>query len=311
MPITCLTHPFRLLLSLTLTCALLGPAAAAAAEAPALLTLLDGEATVVVGARAFAAAPGARLAPGSLVETDANTSLLRLEWPDGSMLDLGPGTRVMLRPALAGTAGTAGARMPLFYLLQGWAKQTQEAATSGQLCAGIEVPAFKGVLVSQVDNNTAVLFSEAGGEQLSARRSGAPLKLMAGQAAVLFTDGNVQVLPRPPAGWLARMPRSFRDTLARRAAQFKGPPPTLKPRGPLNYAALQPWLSAEAALRQDFPQRFAELLTDPNFRAAVAARVAQHPEWDVVLHPPHSLRAASAARKAQPSTPSTALEPTR
>jgi len=251
---------------------------AQASEAQAVLTLLEGDATVVIGPRAYAAAPGARLPAGAMVETDAKTSLLRLEWPSGAVLDLGPATRVMLR-------------LPQVYLLQGWAKQSQATVAPGQLSSAFDVQAFKGVLVSQVDGNTTVLFAESGDKQVNVRRSGKPLTLQASQAALFGADGVAQTLPRPPAAWLQNIPRAFRDTLPPRAGQFKGPPPVLKPRAVLSYAALQPWLTAEAPVRRDFPARFADLLQDPEFRRGVIAHLGQHPEWEATLNPPGRLKA--------------------
>lgn len=263
---------------------------AMAAEPVAVLTLLEGAATLVVGARAYAAVPGVRAGAGAIVETDAQTRLLRLEWPDGSLLDLGASTRVMLRPPLRASAAAA---QPLFYLLQGWAKQTQTANLSGQLSPAYGVLPFKGVLVSQVDPGMAVVFSEAGGEQITNRRDAAPLPLRAGQAAVWGSDGTVKILPRPPEGWLATMPRAFRDTLPARAARFPDALAAPEARTALTYPALQHWLVAEPELRRDFPTRFGVLLADRAFRSAVNQQLGRHPEWEVVLRPP---RAASAAR---------------
>lgn len=286
----------------------LASAAAAAAEAPALLTLLEGEASLIVGARAYAAAPGARVAAGTLVETGAATGLLRLEWADGAMLDLGPGTRVMLRPALAGAGGaTARSAAPLFYLLQGWAKHTQPAAGGGQIAAAFEIAPFKGVLLSQVDAAQSVLFSEAGGESFTPRRPGGKaLTLRAGEAAVLSGTVAPQLLPRPAPGWLQQLPRAFRETLPSRAAQFAAAAaPALTAQPAPTYGRLQPWLEAEPALRRAFPARFAELLADRTFRDAVNARLKQHPEWEPVLRPPP--RPGSASRKpnapAEPEPP--------
>ena len=268
-----------------------------------MLTLLEGDATLVVGARAYAAAAGARLGAGVLVETDAKTSLLRLEWPDGTVLDLGPATRVMVRPpALA-----AGRPAP-YYLLQGWAKQSQAALAPGPLSAAFEVHAFKGVLVSQVDGAAAVSFAETGDKQFIARRNGLPLTVPAGQVAMIGGEGAAQavaqVQARPPAGWLQRIPRAFRDTLPPRAAQFKGAPPVLKVRAALSYAALQPWLTAEAALRREFPTRFAELLRDREFYAAINSRMAQHPEWEPVLRPTRKPKP-----KPDPAVPNKSTDP--
>lgn len=265
---------------LALLLALMVPAALAT-ESQAVLTLLEGDAVLVVGARAYTAAVGARLGAGALLETDDKTNLLRLEWPDGAVLDLGPATRVMLRPP-----AVAAGKSPLFYLLQGWAKQSQATAAPGQLSSAFDVQPFKGALVSQVDGNTAVCFAETGDKQLVARRSGQPLTLQPGQAAVFGIDGVAQVQLRPPAGWLQRIPRAFRDTLPPRAAQFKGPAPALKARAALGYGVLQPWLTAETAVRRGFPARFAELLRDREFYAAVNSHLAQHPEWEPAVRPP-------------------------
>jgi hypothetical protein len=264
------------------TCALLlALPAARAAEAPALVTLLEGQATVIAGVRAFAAAVGAKLGAGTLVETDGKLALMRLEWPDGSLLDLGPGTKVMLRPAAA-----AGRKPAQFYLLQGWAKQSQPAAGAGQLLLAAEVAPFKGVLVSQVDEGQTLLFSEQGAIQVTPRRGGAPMALDTGKAAGFALNVQPQVLARPPSPWLQKVPRAFRETIPSRAALVKGPEPTLVQRGPLGYAALQPWLAAEPAVRAGFQQRFAELLADRAFRDAVDQGLAQHPEWEPVLRPP-------------------------
>jgi len=260
---------------------LLALSAGRAAEAPALVTLLEGQATVIQGVRAHAAAVGARLGPGTLVETDAQLALLRLEWPDGSLLDLGPATKVMLRPAAA-----AGRKPAQFYLLQGWAKQTQPAAAAGQLGLAAEVAPFKGVLVSQADDEGTLLFSESGAMQVAPRRGGAAMALKAGEAAGFASNLQPQLLARPPSTWLQKVPRAFRETIPPRAALVKGPEPTLVPRAALRYVALQPWLAAEPAVRRDFPQRFAELLADPEFRQAVDRALAQHPEWEPVLRPP-------------------------
>jgi hypothetical protein len=268
-------------------------------EGPAVLTMLEGEASLVIGARAFMAAPGARVPAGALIETGAKSGLLRLEWASGATLDLGPGTKVMLRPPLPGS--TAG-----FYLLQGWAKHSQAAGGSGQVAAAFEVTPFKGVMVSQVDDAQAVLFSESGGGSFAARRSGLKsFALRPGESAVIAGSAPPQLLPRPAPAWLQQMPRAFRETLPSRAAQFESKPaPALAPRPALGYTALQPWLSAEPALRRSFPTRFAELLTDRSFKAAVNAGLKQHPEWEPLLRPPPPRPVAPAQKKpADPETP--------
>lgn len=270
---------------------------AKAADAPAVLTLLEGEATLIIGARAYVAVSGARLGAGAIVETDAGTRLVRIEWPDGSLLDLGASTRVMLRPPLHRPAAQAD---PLFYLLRGWAKQTQTVTVSGQLSPAFDVQPFKGVLVSQVEGGTAVVFSEAGGAQVAGRQGAAPLPLRAGQAAVVDAGGNIKVLPRPPEGWLAALPRAFRDSLPNRAERFKDANAVPEPRAALTYPALQHWLVAEPDVRHEFPNRFGVLLSDRAFRSALRQQLVRHPEWELALRPP---RAAQAVRKLPASNP--------
>lgn len=267
-------------------------------EAPALLTMLEGDASLIIGARAFAAAPGARVPAGALIETGAKTGLLRLEWADGATLDLGPATKVMLRPPLP-------APTVRFYLLQGWAKHSQAAAGQGHLAAAFEVTPFKGVMLSQVDDAQAVLFSESGGSSFTARRAGAKSStLRAGESAVMAGTATPQLLPRPASAWLQQMPRAFRETLPSRASQFASrPAPVLQPRPAPGYTALQPWLSAEPALRRAFPARFAELLTDRSFKAAVNAGLKQHPEWELLLRPPPRPVAPTQKKPADPETP--------
>ena len=282
---------------LSAVCSLAAVSAMAAAEAPALLTLLEGEATLIIGARAFAAAAGARVPGGTLVETETRTGLLRLEWADGAILDLGPGTRVMLRPALVGPGSASLRAAPLFYLLQGWAKHSQPTAANGQLAAAFDVAPFKGVLLSQVDDTHAVLFTEAGGAGFTPRRAGGKgLSLRAGEAAVLSATALPQLSPRPAPAWLQQLPRAFRETLPSRAAQWaQGPAPVLRAQPAPAYASLQHWLVAEPALRRAFPARFAELLSDRTFKAAVNARLKQHPEWEPLLRP--RPRSGAASRK--------------
>ena len=266
---------------------------ARAAEPMATLTLLQGEATVVVGSRAYVAVTGARLGAGAIIQTDDKTALLRLEWPDGSLVDLGPATQIIIRP------GAPLPRAALFYLLQGWVKHSQPTALAGQFGAAFDVAPFKGVLVSHVDGAVTTLFSESGGEQVTGRRGGVALALRAGQAAVDEPGSAPRTQPRPPAGWLQRIPRSFRDTIPSRLSDFKAAPAALRARAGWGYPELEPWLKAEAGVRRNFPSRFDNLLDQARFRDAVAKNLSQHPEWDGALR---QHREGGTPRKSRPTT---------
>jgi hypothetical protein len=253
---------------------------------PALVTILEGDATVVDGVRRFSAVEGQALAERSLVETGPQTRLLRIEWPDGSVVDFGPDTRAMLTPAGAAPGGRRG---PAFYLLQGWAKQGSlgQAASAGQQSAALEVAPFKGSAVSQAQAERSWLFVESGEATLTERNIRPPSRLTLKAGEVYTREGRSPgaTATRPTPEQLRAVPRAFRDTLPLRAAQFAGKTPALQPLPAPTYTELKPWLTAETAVRADFPRRFAALARDPAFRRGLADNLAAHPEWRPVLYP--------------------------
>ena len=73
-----------------------------AATPLATVTIADGEAVLIRGAMRYQLAEGVRLAKDDIVETSAKGRLLRIEFSDGLILDLGPESRAILAPKLAG-----------------------------------------------------------------------------------------------------------------------------------------------------------------------------------------------------------------
>jgi hypothetical protein len=114
----------RSLWSLLLTVPLFASAAPPAAPL-ATLTIVDGEAVLIREAARYAPAEGVRLLREDIVETGTQGRLLRIEFPDGLIADLGPATRLQIAPKLAGRAPGR------FYLLQGWVKVTAPASVAG------------------------------------------------------------------------------------------------------------------------------------------------------------------------------------
>ena len=131
-------------------------------------TILDGQAELLIGARSVVAAEGLRLGEGTLVDTSPRTTLMRLEWPDGSVLDLGPDTRVMLQP---GALGRKGEGAPAFYLLQGWAKFRSAPAQGhpGFATQRVDVLPAKGSVVAFVEPARTWLFVESGDVRVAER----------------------------------------------------------------------------------------------------------------------------------------------
>ena len=280
----------KLLQGLWAVLCLLAATRAHAVESAALLTIVEGPATITEGARSVTAVAGMKLGAATLIDTGPGTNLLRLEFTDGSTLDIGPDTHLMLMPP--GLAGS-GPRAPAFYLMQGWAKHSsparaEGAAGAGELAPQLELLQVAGVMVGRVAGDEAMLFVESGRAQLVERKlkGSAPLGLKAGELYSRNGSDRGTVVPRPTAAFLQGLPRSFRDTLPPLAAKFKGK--SVEPKGVSvpTYAALKPWLTAEPVIRREFPRRFAPLAKDHAFREALVKNLSSHPEWEPVLFPP-------------------------
>jgi hypothetical protein len=261
-------------------------APAQAADAPALITLVEGPALLIDGARSLAAAPGLRVSAATIIETAPTAQLLRVEFGDGSVLDLGPDSRAMLLPP--GLAGS-GPRAPAFYLLQGWAKHSNAgvAKPGGQLAFAAEAIQPSGTTVSRVKADGLELFVESGTLQLLERRLKPPasLNLKAGEFYTRDGAEKGHVTARPVAGFLPAVPRAFRDTIPPRTASLKGRRVDAQPAPMPGYAGLKAWLAAEPVIRREFPRRFRPLVKDAAFRQELVKNLAAHPEWEPILFP--------------------------
>lgn len=261
----------------------LGACGLAAMAAPTV-TIVDGEAVVVDGARALLAAEGQRLGDEALVRTDARTRLLRLEWPDGTAADIGPDTQAMVGPG-----GLArGGKSPVLYLLRGWAKISSPAAAAagGLIAPRLDVQPFKGTLVVMSAADEAWVFAETGTAVLADREPKAGVAtLKAGEVYLRAGAAKGTVSPRPTPAQMQRVPKGFRDALPLRLQTLKDKQPAVRGLAPPTYAELGDWLKAEKPLRRNFTRRFAERVRDPAFRAGLSDHLAVHPEWEPVLFP--------------------------
>ncbi len=250
-------------------------------QAAPLITTVDGPATVIQGLRRVEAVEGLRLTAGDIVQTGANSVWLRLEWPDGRQISLGPDSALLLSPRLPGARGAAAA-----YLLSGTAK-----TRAGLASAAVDVDAAGGDYVLQLRPDGWGLFAESAA--LNLRPAGAGARALAGGLFLSSQAGKLQQLPRPDAGFIASLPRPFLDSLPARAAQLlEHKPPLPKPLGAPGYAELRGWLSAEPALRQSLLPRWRPLLRDAAFRRELDKNLALHPEWQRILYPPAAAASA-------------------
>jgi hypothetical protein len=289
------TSIFRPGLVLTLLIGLL--AAGQPARAAALVTIVEGGATLIDGARAVIAAEGLKVGDETIVRTSDKTSLLRIEWPDGSAADFGPDTQAMLNPR--GLAGR-GASAPAVYLMRGWLKLSSLGSDSvaGLVAPRVEVQPFKGALVVRVAEDETWVFAESGSAGLVEREVKPPSSVSLRSGAVYLRTGGASgtVLARPTSAQMARVPPGFRDTLPLRSAKLKDRIVTPKPAPDPAYEDLRDWLIAEAGVRRNLLRRFADRKRDVAFRAGLVADLHRHPEWERVLFPERFIKPASAPR---------------
>jgi hypothetical protein len=273
--------PRRALLAcLLLACGI----AAAAAPHPPLVTILDGDATLLRDGARYALAEGVRLQAGDLLATGAQTRLLRVEFPGDLSVSFGPDTRAMLTPELGEDGHHGGV-----YLLGGWVKLAAPAGMTGDLRSQVaDTDTTGGALILALQPDGAQAFAESGPSHVQPRAGGAGvLALKSGDMIVLGPNGARPTLSRGanPA-FVGAMPRAFMDSLPLRAAAFAGRDAAPRKLGPMSYADAQPWIDAEAPLRRIFAKRWRGLAADAEFRRALVAGLKAHPEWTPILYPP-------------------------
>jgi len=264
--------------------ALVGATTAASAAAPALVTILQGDVTLVRETTRYALAEGVALADGDIVETAAD-AFMQIELADGTIVGLAEKGRLLLKPQL--TAPKTSSVPAQFYLLEGWIKLT--AAPKAPAEFGFLTPAFELVspgatVVTRVRPKVYELFIESGTARLVARGAVSGLK---GNDFVnqAITADKPTISANLGGEFLQQLPRQFRDRLPARTALYAGRIVTPRPIGPVAYADVSAWLHAEAGIRLALSKQWKPRAADRAFRADVAANLAAHTEWERVLYP--------------------------
>ena len=281
--------PSRLRLFLAAFLASCALAAAAAPRAP-LVTMLDGDATLLRDGTRFALAEGVRLQAGDLLATGPGTRLLRVEFPGGLGLAFGPDSRAMLTPDL-GNDMRGGV-----YLLTGWVKLAAPAGVSGAVRSRVaDTDTTGATLILAVQPEAAQAFAETGPSRVQPRAPDAPVQaLKSGEMLTLPTGGKPVLAKGASPAFVQAMPRTFMDSLPSRLDKFSAEVPPRK-LGEMSYADAQPWIDAEPPLRRVFAERWRRLAAVPQFRSGLVEGLKSHPEWTPILYPPPPARAPSAA----------------
>ena len=264
-------------------------AAAAAPRAP-LVTMLDGDATLLRDGARFSLAEGVRLQAGDLLATGPNTRLLRVEFAGGLGLAFGPGSRAMLTPDL-GDDMRGGV-----YLLSGWVKLAAPSGVSGAVRSRVaDTDTTGGTLILSLQPDGAQAFAETGPSRVQPRAPDAPVQaLKSGEMLTLPAGGARPALAKGASpAFVQAMPRVFMDSLPSRLAAFPADVPPHK-LGEMSYADAQPWIDAEPPLRRVFAERWRRLAAVPQFRSGLVEGLKAHPEWTPILYPPVRVPSAAA-----------------
>ena len=259
------------------------PALCAAAPAIGVFTIVEGEAMVIRDAARFAVAEGLQFQPDDIVHTADNAQFVRMEFAQGGVIDLGPGTRLLLKPRFTPPAD----RPTQAYVLQGWAKITATAAQKMNFSsARMDVTELAGVGVARVSDDLSFLFVESGSAKVAERGAQPRVHPVAGgEAYERRASDSGAVASRPAADIVKAMPRAFADTLPLRAKRFQDSPVAPASAVEIVYEDVAMWINAEKALRPAFVQRWNAKAREPRFRSALIAELRIHPEWDRVLFP--------------------------
>jgi len=261
---------------------------ALAAEPPAVVTLLEGQAVLLRGTARYVLAEGVRLQSGDIVELGDKGGAL-IEFADGCELNLGPRARFYL--AALSPRGAKGGGISDFYLMQGWSK-----LASGKSAAPLRIttPVFglgtaDATAVIQIADGEGATFVEAGemriAEGFVKASPASPVRLRGGEFFSRKVDAKGATAARPAPGFVAAMPKPYLDNLPSRIGKYKDREVNPRATGEVAYADVEMWLKAPPEIRRPLMQRFIPKANDLAFRQALVANLKAHPEWDPILFP--------------------------
>jgi len=227
---------------------------AAANDDPPVVTLVEGNSTLASGFHGYIPAPGVQLRPCDILQTGPE-SLVQVEFPDGSRIELGPDSRFLSDvPTPAGSARAVGP----YFLRSGWLKLTV-AKRDNAPPYRINTPYFDlvmnaGVAVLNVADGGRFFIEQGKAialEPSGARGGGNRMELAANQTySRKSADSRPAVVNRADPAFVKSMPPTFRDTLPAMYAKVKGRVVQPKPAPDYNYAAVSAWLNTRPELQQ-------------------------------------------------------------
>jgi hypothetical protein len=236
----------RLLLGLSVSLAILWPAApapAAQSGAAATITFAEPAARLARDTNIYRAGRGVVLRANDMLESGSGAIQVDA---GGSTVALGPATRVYIR---------SGSEL---VLLDGWLKlQARPGQVLTVATSVLQLDGAGATVTLHALGDTTELFAEAGEvpvRELNAGKPRSASKVAHDQFAVRSGALPLRIAPRPPAAFLAALPRDLRDALVPiKAGAATAAPPFERW---ATYAELAPWLAGQPVLRQRLQRRF-------------------------------------------------------
>lgn len=267
----------------------LGPWATCAAQPFGTITILEGDAMVLRGAGRVHAVEGLRLAAADIVEM-GDKSFAQIELGDKTRLLLGPQARLLLHAALPKQKPELSV-----YAIAGWLKLVGSSRDPQANLPALELrsprfelPAARADVVVRISAEQVDVFAESGGVRLLDRVSPTatqPFELKAGQHYWRKATEKGAVRVGTPQGFVADMPRAFRDSLPARIGQFANKEIAARPAPDFSYQEVEAWLKADPNVRRPLVARWRHKSREAAFRSALIANMPAHMEWDRIVFP--------------------------
>ena len=245
----------------------------------AMVTLLDGNGSLIRGTSRYALIKGIGLQLGDIIELN-DRALAQIEFGDGTAVALGEKSRVMYTSAISGNRSSA-----KLYMIQGVVKA---ASPKGATPIQIDSPLLNIILadttaVMMVSPTEAQIFLEIGSAKLAT--GDAVLKIKRGEYCSRKAGQKPAILQRPPQTFISSLPIPFRDALPALLPKIGNRKAHLvKPSG-FSYDEVEVWLDSTPTVRRLLVAKWNSKAHDPAFRKALIHNLKKHPEWDRVLFP--------------------------
>jgi Putative peptidoglycan binding domain/FecR protein len=225
----------------------------AAIDAAPVVTLVEGKTTLASGLHGYIPIPGVQLRQCDIIQTGPE-SLVQVEFPDGSRIELGPDSRFLSDvPTPAGSARAVGP----YFLHSGWLKLTVTKRDNAPPYR-INTPYFdlvmnSGVAVLNVADGGQFFIEQGSALALDPSGIGGRGPGVSVAANQTFSRKSAELRPavvsRADPAFVKSMPPTFRDTLPAMYAKVKGRDVQPKPAPDYNYAAVSAWLHTRPELK--------------------------------------------------------------